>query len=206
MAKVATTRRSLLCRVRRGDEISWQEFYDAYRGLICGCGKDCGLAAAEIDELLQNVMCEIFQRDILKKFASDDSDDDYVFVHDKTKGRFRHYMRGIVRFQAYKIMRARKNDVRVDDEDNHLQLTCSDDQWDDIWNCEWQRHVLNMALEELRGRVQADTYVAFEMYALQNRPVQEVAEFLDISVSAIYTAKSRCVAVLKEAIKELEEK
>ena len=74
------------------------------------------------------------------------------------------------------------------------------------WEEEWHRHLLNMALIELKGRVQAETYVAFEMYALQNRPVQDVAEFLNISIASVYTAKSRCIAALKEIIADLEEK
>ena len=63
-----------------------------------------------------------------------------------------------------------------------------------------------MAMTELRGRVQPDTFVAFEMYAVQNRKVEEVAEFLNMSVSSVYTAKSRCISALKEIIKELEDK
>ena len=70
---------------------------------------------------------------------------------------------------------------------------------------EWKRHVLAMALTELKGHVQPETYVAFEMYALQERPVQEVAKFLNLSVASVYTAKSRCIAALKEIISKLEE-
>ena len=63
-----------------------------------------------------------------------------------------------------------------------------------------------MALTELRGRVKPETFVAFEMYAMHRKTVEEVAEFLNISVSSVYTAKSRCITTLKEIIKELEDK
>ena len=63
-----------------------------------------------------------------------------------------------------------------------------------------------MALAELKGRVQPETYVAFEMYAIQGRPVQDVAKFLNLSVSSVYTAKSRCISTLKEIIENLEER
>ena len=63
-----------------------------------------------------------------------------------------------------------------------------------------------MAMTELRGRVQPETYVAFEMYAVQNRKVEDVANFLNISVSSVYTAKSRCISTLREIIKDLEDK
>ena len=63
-----------------------------------------------------------------------------------------------------------------------------------------------MALAELKGRIQPETYVAFEMYAIQGRPVQDVAKFLNLSVSSVYTAKSRCISTLKEIIENLEER
>lgn len=77
---------------------------------------------------------------------------------------------------------------------------------DVLWNEEWQRHVLTMALAELRGLVQAETYITFEMYALHERPVKDVAEFLNISIALVYTAKSRCIATLKEIITTLEDR
>ena len=66
--------------------------------------------------------------------------------------------------------------------------------------------MLNMALVELKGRVQPETYSAFEMYAMQNRKLEEVCKFLDMSPTSVYTAKNRCIAVLKEIIANLEEK
>ena len=63
-----------------------------------------------------------------------------------------------------------------------------------------------MAMTELRGRVQPETYVAFEIYAVQNRKVEDVANFLNLSVSSVYTAKSRCISTLREIIKDLEDK
>ena len=63
-----------------------------------------------------------------------------------------------------------------------------------------------MAMTELRGRVQPETYVAFEMYAVQNRKVEDVADFFNLSISSIYTAKSRCISTLREIIKDLEDK
>ena len=82
----------------------------------------------------------------------------------------------------------------------------TDDALEAAWDYEWKQHLLNMALVELKGRIRPETYSAFEMYALQNRPIKEVAEFHDLSPAAIYTIRSRCVASLREIVKELEEK
>ncbi len=199
-----TTRKSLLAKVRAGDEVSWAEFYSAYKPLILLCGQDCMLTPDENDELVQLVMSEIFQKDIVGKYDPDHIPDDVVFHYDPARGRFRHYLRGIIRNQALKIIQKRKGFVELD---NSKQQNAEPfiDVWNDLWDEEWKRHVLAMALTELKGHVQPETYMAFEMYAIQERPVQEVANFLNLSIASIYTAKSRCVSALKEIISKLEE-
>lgn len=198
-----TTRKSLLARVREGGEVPWSEFYATYKPLILLCGGDCGLDDDEKDELVQNVMREIFAKDIIGKYDPEHVPDDVVFRHDPARGRFRHYLRQIIRNQARKIVRERRNaEVPLDNDSDKL----TDDPLEAAWDNEWRRHVMNMAVAELKDRVQPETYVAFEMYALQNRPAQEVAAFLNISVASVYTAKNRCAAALREIVKNLEEK
>lgn len=198
-----TTRKSLLARVREGGDIPWSEFYATYKPLILLCGGDCGLTDDEKDELVQKVMCEIFAKDIIGKYDPDRVPDDVVFRHDPARGRFRHYLRQIIRNQARKIIRGRRKDAAALAAD---QAQPTDDALEEAWDREWRRHLLNMAVAELKGRVQPETYLAFEMYALQNRPAQEVAKFLNISIASVYTAKNRCAAALREIIDNLEEK
>lgn len=199
-----TTRKSLLAKVRAGDEVSWAEFYAAYKPLILLCGQDCLLTPDENDELVQQVMSEIFRKDIVGKYDPDNIPNDVVFHYDPAHGRFRHYLRGIIRNQALKLYQKRKSFVELDNPEKTVEEPAID-VWDELWDEEWKRHVLAMALTELKGHVQPETYVAFEMYAMQERTVQEVARFLNLSVASVYTAKSRCIAALKEIISKLEE-
>ena len=104
-----------------------------------------------------------------------------------------------------KILRKRKNEASLDDECNPIELG-SEDAWNAVWDEEWYKHLLNMALVELKERIQPETYTAFEMYALHERKVEEVSKFLNMSVSSVYTAKSRCISALKEIIKTLDER
>ena len=201
-----TTRKSLLAKVRSGDEISWQEFYTAYKPLIILCGGDCGLTQDEKEELVQKVMCEIFQKDIIGTYDPDNVPGNIVFTYDPAKGRFRHYLRKIIRYQAIKIYNQRRDHDSIDAEDSPVRTLTSEDTWNTAWDEEWYKHVLHMAMTELRSRVQPETYAAFEMYAVQNRKVEDVANFLNLSVSSVYTAKSRCIFTLREIIKDLEEK
>ena len=104
-----TTRKSLLGKVRNGDEVSWKEFYSAYKPLILLCGRDCHLTEDENEELVQRVMCEVFQRDIIGKYDPDKVPDSVTFHYNPVKGHFRHYLKGIIRNHAAKIFNERKD-------------------------------------------------------------------------------------------------
>ena len=195
-----TTKKSLLAKVRAGDEVSWREFYETYRPLVHLVGKDCGLKYEENEELVQLVMREIFQKDILSKYDIDNVPDNVVFSYDPAHGRFRYYLKAIIRNQALKLYHRRREHVSIEE----VQEPVCDERIDACWDEEWRRHLFMQALVELRGRVRAERYSAFEMYAIQGRPVQDVADFLKLSVSSVYVAKNRCIALLKGIIENLE--
>ena len=196
-----TTKKSLLARVGAGDEISWREFYDTYRPLIILCGKDCALTADENEELVQQVMCEFFQKDIIQRYNPDEVPADVVFKHDEKRGRFRHYFKAIVRNHARKIYHRRKGHCSLE-EIPELAAENTENLWED----EWRKHVLVQAFAELRTQVHAETFAAFEMYAIQGRPAREVADFLNLSVNSVYVAKNRCTEALKTIVSNLEAK
>lgn len=197
-----TTKKSLLAKVRSGDEISWREFYETYRPLIFLVGRDCGLSYSENEELVQLVMGEIFQKDILTKYNIDEVPQDITFTYDPAKGRFRYFLKAIIRNQALKLYHKRDNNVDIDT----VQEPAADAKFDSDWDDEWKRHMFTQTMDELKSQIQASTYTAFEMYAIQGRPVKDVADFLNLSVDSVYVAKNRCIAALKEIIKELEKK
>ena len=82
----------------------------------------------------------------------------------------------------------------------------SDEAFDAFWDVEWRRLLFTQAMQELRSHVRAETFAAFEMYAIQDRPVKEVAEFLNMSVDSVYVPKNRCIATLRTIIEKLETK
>ena len=195
-----TTKKSLLARVRAGDEVSWNEFYLTYRPLILLCGRDCGLTHDENEELVQLVLCEFFQKDILGKYNPDEVPSDITFHYDPARGRFRHYFKAIVRNQALKLYRKRRENLDFDS----LPEVADETLFDNAFEDEWRKHLLTQALVELRAQVQPVTFSAFEMYAIQEHPVKEVADFLQLSVNSVYVAKNRCIAALRRIIEKLD--
>jgi len=183
-----TTRKSLLSKIKQGDEISWEEFYASYRPLILLRAGDLGLTQTEKEELVQIVMLEFFK-------GSRD------FQYDRCKGRFRDYLKTIINNQTVSILRKRKHlEVGLDDRE-FILINELEQAWDD----EWQGYVMNMAMEELKNCVESVTYQAFYLYAIQGRQSKDVAVFLDMSVNSVYVAKNRCLEQLKKIIADTSE-
>ncbi len=201
-----TTRKSLLLKVRDGEEIGWTEFYRTYRPLIIVRGLDFGLHDQELEELVQKVMLEFFHKDIFHtRFDIENIPESLSFRYDKAKGRFRDFLRNVVRNHATHILAQRRTDHEPisDFED---MLPDQRNPMEDAWHEEWQKHLLNMALLELKNHVKAQSWQVFEMLAIQRKSPEEVAKTLEMSCAAVYTAKSRCMVLLKnEIIPNLED-
>lgn len=199
-----TTSKSLLARVRAGDAISWEEFYRTYRPLIVHCGSKSGLASDMCDELVQQVMSDIFRLDSLANFDPEHLRNKALDKSQLPPGTFRHYMRGIIRNHINRLHRKmEKNRALALDDVPDVAGENLDTAFEKIWNDEWRKNVLSQALGELRSKVHAQTYAAFELYALKNRPVEEVANFLGLSVNSVYVARTRCMETLRKIIKSL---
>lgn len=182
-----TTRKSLINRVLDGDEESWDAFYANYSRLIYAIGDRSGLSESDCEELVQEVMQTIFNGRT-------------CFRYDSTVGKFRTYLTGVVKHKVcdfYRRQNARivdsESEPSLDVPDSHdwLEVTCKE---------EWSNHILNVALMELREKVEPETFDAFQMYVLQERKPMEVAKALSISESAVYVYKNRCVKHLRSII------
>ena len=73
------------------------------------------------------------------------------------------------------------------------------------WDREWHQHILKQAMEELKNMIESETYQAFELYVVDEWPPQKVADFLDIKIASVYTAKNRAIKKLRGIIKEQQE-
>ena len=174
-----STHGSLLERVLNGDEISWDEFYFRYAPVIRAAGRGYRFNDAECDDLVQQVM--------VKFFAGAKT-----FVYRQGEVKFRTYFSKIVRNQAIDMVRgnARRKALSV-------ELPENSDPFGGLFMDEWRKAVFSDAKDELRRRVDEKTYMALELYGLQNRDIGKVAEALDLSPNQIYVAKNRCVKILR---------
>ena len=179
-----TTRKSLIERVLDGDEESWGTFYAIYSRLVYAIGERSGLPADDCEDLVQEVMRTIFN--------NKDS-----FRYDSATGKFRTYLTGIVKHKVYDFYRKRDDRIVAMDDEAVLEAADPANRLDAVCTEEWKNHILNVALMELREKVEPETFDAFQMYVLQERQPREVADALSISESAVYVYKNRCVKHLR---------
>lgn len=184
-----TTRGSLLSAVRRGDEVGWDEFYNMYKPLILLCGSDLRLSQTEKEELVQLVMTNFFKGS-------------RTFVYDKSKGRFRDYLKRIIRNKAYDLMRKRQ-DGTVSLEVASAPETPSD-EFERRWDEEWLKVVETQAFEELKLRCEPTTLQSYDYFVRQKLPAKKVANLLNIKSNAVYQHKVRVEEMLRAIVKELD--
>lgn len=186
-----TTRSTLLAAVRCGDDIAWDEFYAMYKPLIWLRGGDLRLNQTEKEELVQLVMLSFFKSS-------------RTFRYDKSRGRFRDYLKRVIHNRACDLMRKRQ--------DNTVSAEMCDDllsripaEAEDRWDREWRELVLKQAFEELKTRCNPTTLQSYDLFVRQQLPAREVAEMLGIKPNAVYQHKARVEAMLREIVMELDE-
>jgi RNA polymerase sigma-70 factor (ECF subfamily) len=74
----------------------------------------------------------------------------------------------------------------------------------DLWNQEYEQRLFTWAAEQVRHRFQDATWQAFWQTAVEGRSGQAVAQELGMTVAAVYLAKSRVMARLREQIQQVE--
>ena len=182
-----TTRSSLLDRIREDGDEAWAEFAGFYTPLMVRFAERLGLRGQDVDEVVQGVLVDFFGARA-------------GFAYDRARGRFRDYLRKAVASELGKLLRQARRAGTPTDE---LPEPWVEGDLERRWEEEYRRHVLREALSVVRTQVEAKTYQAFDLYALQGVDAGEVARFLGVSVSAVYTGKNRVLERLRPLVREL---
>ena len=185
--KYPTTSKTLLDKIASGDEISWNEFYQKYSPVVKAVAQYKGLTAADAEDVCQQVMMQFFKQSKTFKFDPDIA-------------RFRTYFGLIVNRKICSCFRKARE---MSSED--LDLIPVDAETEKLFMDEWRKAVLKEAEQELKQRVAPETFQAYELYAVQNRPVKKVAEYLDCTENQVYQAKKRCFKMMREILLAMNE-
>src|SRR5262245_30874694 len=190
------TSASLLDRARHGsDSASWQRLVELYTPLIRGwLRRHAQLRAEDADDLVQEVLAVV-----VRKLPQ--------FERQPRAGAFRRWLRTItvnILREFWRGQRVRPLATGGGDFQEMLdQLENPESGLSHLWDLEHDQHVTRKLLDMIRPRFEATTWQAFQRVALDGVSPDATAGELGITVNAVFIAKSRVLALLRQEGKGL---
>jgi RNA polymerase sigma-70 factor (ECF subfamily) len=183
------TRQSLLLRAQTGETNAWKDLTDLYRPLILGWLHRQGVPARDLEDLSQEVLLGVVTH--LPTFA-----------HSGHRGAFRSWLRTIVCRRTADYWRALDADTQAQGGSGASaalqEIADPDSALNRQWDEEHDRYVLGCLLDLVEGEFEPITLQAFRRLALDGVSGAEAAQELGLSVAAVYVAKSRVLARIRQ--------
>jgi len=194
MPEAPLTRPSLLVRIKDfADQEAWERFVELYAPLVYGYARKRGLQEADASDLTQEV---------LRAVAAAAERLEY----DPRRGSFRGWLYTVTcnKFRDFAEHRQR---LCQGSGDTAVQAVLNDQPVpeESQWEEEYQQQLFALAADRVRGEFEVTTWRAFWQVAVEGRSAKETAAALGTSVGAVYIAKSRVLARLREVVQELIE-
>lgn len=171
----------------QSDEASWSRLHELYAPLLRTWLVRYDIQAADADDLIQEVLVVVF-----RELPS--------FQHSRQVGSFRSWLRNILVNRLRNFWRQRGRDVISGDSELARRLNEFEDphsQLSQIWDRQHDQHLLRRLLEMIEPRFTETTIRAFRRMALDGAKGDEVAAELNLSLSAVFNAKSRVTRELR---------
>jgi RNA polymerase sigma-70 factor (ECF subfamily) len=197
MEEAPVTRASLLLRIRDDhDTAAWQEFLGLYGPVVYRYARKRGLQDADAADLVQ---------DVFRSIAGAIGRWDY----NPGRGKFRGWLFTITRNKLFTFLdsRRRRANASGDSGSQRLLEEQADPSADGSaeWDREYERELFARAAEQARNEFSPTTWQAFWQTAIEGKNPKDVARELGSSPGAVYVAKSRVLARLREMVQQLQE-
>ena len=175
------------------NETAWREFDARYRPIVIGFVRRLGIGEADAADVAQETLAQ---------FAAE-----YTAGQSRRERcRLRTWLVGIAKHRAADLLsRNARYAGRIQAVQPAAQST--DDGIEELWLAEVRKMIRQTALTELgeHTALSSHTVRAFELVALEERPVAGVARELGMSADSVYKAKHRCLMHLRVILAELNE-
>jgi RNA polymerase sigma factor (sigma-70 family) len=184
------TKPSLLLRIRdAGDTLSWREFTDLYAPMIRSYCLRRGLQDADAADVSQEVLSQV-----AKSIGS--------FEYEPGRGRFRDWLGIVTRNKIVRFIEVKGRDARTA-WGNLSAVEFATQGEDPEWSSAFHARILESALVRIRDDFESTTWNAFERIWGGDCPAPEVAESLNMTIDAVYAAKSRVLRRLRDEVLSL---
>jgi RNA polymerase sigma factor (sigma-70 family) len=196
------TRQSLLSRLKDwNDQESWRDFFETYWKLIYHTSIKAGLTDAEAQDVVQETVLSV-----CKSMRT--------FEYDVKNGSFKGWLLRLTQWRISDQLRRRQKAIKpvagketstgtgmveriADPAGQHLEAA---------WDEEWEKNILEVAIERVKRKVNPHHYQVFDLYVLQKWPISRIMRALNIGSGKIYLIKHRISSLIKKEIAELQTK
>ena len=188
-----TTSSMLLQGLRNPENaLIWSDFDGRYRPVLFAFARKLGLLDEDAREVVQETLAAFVEAFRAGKY-------------DRDRGRLRSWLLSIARTRVAGVKRRAERQGPQRGESALFELP-DDERMSAIWEAQWRETLLCEGLRQLRAgsRLNPKTLAAFEQTTLQARAPAEVARELDLSIEAVYIAKSRTLQRLQKIVARLE--
>jgi RNA polymerase sigma-70 factor (ECF subfamily) len=195
MSEAPVTRSSLLVRIRDPqDERAWAEFMEIYTPLVYQLARRRGFQDADADDLTQDVFRAVAA-------AIDRWDPD------PAKGSFRGWLFRIARNLMINSLNSRRRHPQGSGDtgvNRMLEEKAAPSDETALFDEEYKRRLFHWAAEQVKGEFRPATWQAFWRTGVEGQAMQAVADSLGLSVGAVYIARCRVMARIKQKVEQVE--
>jgi RNA polymerase sigma-70 factor (ECF subfamily) len=182
-----TTPVSLLQRLRQPNEqAAWARFVEIYLPLLLGWARRLGLQEADAADLVQDVFATLVQK--MPSFEHDPGKSFRAWLHTILVNRWRDW-------QRRRACQPRQAGEAV------LAAVAADVE--PISETEYRQQLVKRTLELMRDGFKPTTWQAFWEHGVKGRAAAAVAAELGISIGAVYAARCRVMAQVREELRGL---
>jgi len=196
------TRQSLLSRLKDwNDQESWKAFFDTYWRLIYNAAVKAGLTDAEAQDVVQETVISV-----LKSMPT--------FEYEAEKGSFKTWLLRLTRWRVLDQLRKRQRDIEPKAATRTSTQTATIERVIDpvgmkleaIWNEEWERNLMEAAIERVKRKVEPRQYQVFDLCVVKEWSPARVARALKVNRGRVYLIKHRINNLIKKEIAHLRAK
>ena len=203
------TRQSLLSRLKDwGDQDSWRVFFDTYWKLVYSTSIKAGLTDAEAQDAVQETVISV-----MKSMPN--------FQYDPAKGSFKSWLLRLTKWRIADQLRKRQRGIEqqwsgpgassgtatgdeapgepVDVE--HLLKPGT--ELDAIWDEEWEKNLMDAALERVKRKVAPEHYQIFYLHSVKSMPAGDIAQLLGASMAKVYVVRHRVARMVRREVQTL---
>ena len=184
------TRHSLIEEARsKPDGQAWEELLKHYEPFIDKILLMLGLRGADLEDVRQQVLLKLWRG--LDAYRRDDG-----------RARFRNWLSTLIRNTAIDWFRARERGRRHDSLAESVGLDMESPEIERQIEEEWQKHILAIALQNLRQVFSGKAMRVFSL-SLKGESPEEIAASLDLRLESVYVLKTRVKTRLTREIARL---